>query len=91
MIVKEMSKNEGIIREKQLKKEVVGMRRDLEEAFGLTKITQLENKHKELNYQREQLENEIKVLHQVEENQQKALDENIIKSKKGLKHIGKLE
>lgn len=63
-----MTKIEGIQRDKQLKKEVLDMRKDLDEAFGLTKIIQLENKNKELQIQREALEEDIKHLQQVEEN-----------------------
>ena len=49
------------------------MRKDLEEAFGIDKITTLENKVKELELVKRDLEGDIKVSEQVQLEQEKAL------------------
>jgi hypothetical protein len=58
----EVRKNYGELREKQLKKEIQNMRKDLEDAFGVQKITQLENKIFEISKERLKIEEEIKLM-----------------------------
>ena len=67
------------------------MRKELEEAFGMSKIIDLENLNQDLIRQREKIQEEIKSLQTVQGNQKKAIGAIDHKSKKGMRHVKKLE
>ena len=66
LIEMEVKRDMGEQREKQLKKEIHNMRKDLEDAFGVQKITQLENKIAEISKERLKIEEEIRLMEQIQ-------------------------
>ena len=75
----EIKRDIGEQREKNLKREIHNMRKDLEEAFGIQKITQLENKISEISKERIKIEEEIRVMEQIQSHSQKAMSEEQLK------------
>ena len=67
------------------------MKRDIDEAFGIQKIILFENQLKDLQRQRQNIENEVQAQEDMQSKQQIAVIEEEQKTQKSRKQLSKLQ